>query len=219
MSERVEHYKQAVEDVDVESLTVLVVAGASVAEVREVIADDSGLARGQEVDDHERSAYAFLEVEGGVAAMELTGYADPTVAALTRLSAGGRSAAVVVSDIQAHDRFGCARDGALLFDDPEYTFLDPDDRSRVPDELRSLFDLAWVDLDADLDDADDDVIGFVVGLAMAEVVTGITLTADDLGRLWEAGPDEMLPVRTLAYATEQASGDTSAATGPPTGSR
>jgi hypothetical protein len=203
MNEQVERYKQVLEDVDVESLTVLVVGGASVADVRGVIAEDSGLADGEQVEDHERSGYVFLEVDGGVLAMEYTGYADPTVDALARLSAGGRSAAVVVSDIQAHDRFGCARDGVVLFDDPEYIFLDADDRSRVPDELRPLFDLAWIDLDDEASSDDDDgLLAFAVGLAMAEHVTGIALTGEDLGRLWEVEPSEMLPVRTLAYAIE-----------------
>lgn len=202
MSERVEHYRQVLEDVDTESLTILVVAGATVADVRSEIAAESGLADGEVVEDHERSGYVFVEVDGGVLAMEYTGYADPTVAALARLSARGRSAAVVGSDIQAHDRFGCARDGVVLFDDPEYTYLDADDLSRVPDELRPLFDLAWVDLDSDDEDDDSDVIAFAVGLAMAEQVTGIALSADDLGRLWEVEPGEMLPVRTLAYAIE-----------------
>lgn len=202
MSEQVEHYKQVAEDVDTESLTVVVVSGATVAEVRSVIAADAGLADGEVVEDDERSEYVFVEVDGGVVAMEHTGFAGPTADALTRLSSGGRSAAVVGSDIQAWDRFGCARDGILLFDDPEYTYLDADDRSRVPDELRPLFDLAWVDLQSDEEDDESDVIAFAVGLAMAEVVTGIHLTADDLLRDWEDQTVEVLPVRTLAYATE-----------------
>ena len=202
MSERVEHYRQVVEDMYVESLTVLVVAGASVAEVRAVIAGDAGLADGHEVEDHERSSYTFFEVDGGVLAMEDTGYADPTVEALTRLSEGGRSAAVVGSNIQGHDRFGCARDGVLLFDDPEYTFVEADDLSRVPEELRALFDLAWVDLDSDEEDDEGELIAFAVGLAMAEQVTGIVLSADDLGRVWQDETHEVQPVRTLAYAVE-----------------
>jgi hypothetical protein len=200
MDERVEHYMQVVDEVDVESVTILVVAGASVVDVRDVITAESGLADGQEVADDERSAYAFFEVDGGVLAVEYTGYAGPSVDALVRLSAGGRSAAVVGSDIQAHDRFGCARDGVLLFDDPEYTYLEADDRSRVPAELRHVFNLAWVDLD-EVDD-DGEAMAFAVGLTMAELVTGIVLTADDLERMWEVQPGETTPVRTLAYATE-----------------
>ncbi|NYE35999.1 hypothetical protein F4692_001103 [Nocardioides cavernae] len=202
MSERVEHYTQVTEDVDTESLTVLVVSGATVADVRSVVAADAGLADGEVVQDDERSAYVFVEVDGGVLAMEHSGFAGPTVEALTRLSEGGRSAAVVGSDIQAWDRFGCARDGVLLFDDPEYTFLDADDLSRVPDELRPLLDLARVDLDSDEDDDDSAALAFAVGLAMAELVTGIHLGADDLLRDWDDRTVEELPVRTLAYATE-----------------
>lgn len=204
MNERVEHYQQVVEDVDVEATTLLVVAGASVAEVRDVIAAEAGLADGEEVADDQRSAYAFLEVDGGVLAVEYTGYAGPSVAALTRLSAGGRSAAVVGSDIQAHDRFGCARDGVLLFDDPEYTYLDAGELARVPAELRPVLDLAWVDLDADLDEVEDDgeEVAFAAGLAMAELVTGIVLSVDDVERIWDVRPGDMLPVRTLVYARE-----------------
>ncbi|MDR7251955.1 hypothetical protein J2X46_000931 [Nocardioides sp. BE266] len=202
MSERVEHYKEVVEEAEVESLTVVLVAGATVADVRGVIAADAGLADGQVVDDDELSAYTFAEVAGGVLAMEHTGFAAPTVEALRQLSTGGRGAAVVGSDIQAWDRFGCARDGVVLFDDPEYTYLDADDLSRVPDELRPLFDLAWVDLDSDEEDDESESLAFAVGLAMAEVVTGIRITAEDLYRDWEDETVEVLPVRTLAYAAE-----------------
>ncbi|GAA5107301.1 hypothetical protein GCM10023339_05160 [Alloalcanivorax gelatiniphagus] len=204
MDERLEHYKQVVGDMYVESLTVVVVAGASAAEVAAVIAEDAGLpAGGPEVEDHERSSYSIVEVPGGVLAMEDTGYADPTREALARLSAGGRSAAVVGSNIQGHDRFGCARDGVLLFDDPEYVFLDRDDLSRVPTELRPLFDLAWVDLDSE-DEDDDEAVAFAVGLAMAELVTGVELTAQDLARHHEDQTLQWQPVRTLAYADELA---------------
>ena len=202
MSERVEYYEQVLEDTDVdtESLVVLVGGGATVDELRHGIAAEAGLLARPGGVVAPRAADRFVEVEGGVLATEYTGFAAPSVAALERLSAGGRTAAVVGSDIQAWDRFGCARDGVLLFDDPEYTFLDADDLSRVPDELRPLFDLAWVDLDSDDEDDECEYVASAVGLAMAEVVTGITLTAEDLDRVDVT--QETLPVRTLAYATE-----------------
>ena len=86
----------------------------------------------------------------------------------------------------------------LLFDDDEFTFIDADDRSRVPDELRPLFDLAWVDLDADDHDEDDNPIA--VALAMAEVVTGVAVTAEDFERAMSLPTSEWHRVRTLRYA-------------------
>jgi hypothetical protein len=129
------------------------------------------------------SAYALLDVPGGVVASEWSGYADPTNDAFCRLSQGGRSSAVVRSNIQAHYRFGCARDGALLFDDDEYVFID--DLDRVPSELRGLFELAWDDLEGDVDDMSE-TSPVAVALAMAEVVTGLELTAEHLSDLMSA---------------------------------
>ena len=122
--------------------------------------------------------------------MEHTGYADPSVSALVQLSFNGRKAAVVRDNIQAHVRFGGARDGALLFDDDEYIFIGADERTRVPDgELRPLFDLAWTDVDSD--DRDEEVDPVAVALAMAELVTGIVLTADDFTPPRRAAPQRV----------------------------
>ena len=198
MSERVAHYGEIAEDLDFEAQTVLVVAGASIEEVKAVVLTEAALPTdGETLEDDEVSAYGFVEVEGGVLAMEHTGYADPSLAALVQLSSGGRKAAVVRDNIQAHVRFGCARDGALLFDDDEYIFIDADQRSRVPDELRPLFDLAWIDLDAD--DQDEDVNPIAVALAMAELATGVVLTAEDFERLMELPRSEWHGVRTMRY--------------------
>lgn len=186
MSENLEHYEDLWSDagMDDESLTCVVVAGAS----RELVAEALGvdLSTPQDpgdVDDENHSAYAVAEIAGGVVAIENSGYADPSVAALARLSADGRSAAVVRSNIQAHTRFGCASDGVVLFDAHEFTFVD--DKDRVPAELRSLFDLAWVDPDDEDGDGEEDAMA--VGMAMAEVVTGLRVTSDDLQRVWESG--------------------------------
>ena len=196
--DRVAHYGGIAEELDFETLTVLVVAGASAEEVRSVVLAEAAPVEGEELEDDEVSAYAFLEVDGGVLAMEYTGFADPTVAALSRLSADGRRAAVVRDNISAHLRFGCARDGVVLFDDDEFAFIEADDRSRVPAELRPLFDLAWVDLDDDQDEHDDrNPIG--VALAMAEAVTGVALTEDDFERAMTLPRSEWHAVRTLAY--------------------
>ena len=198
MSERVAHYSEIAEDLDLQAQTVLVVAGASIEEVKAVVLTEAALPTdGETLEDDEVSAYGFVEVEGGVLAMEHTGYADPSLAALVQLSSGGRKAAVVRDNIQAHVRFGCARDGALLFDDDEYIFIDADQRSRVPDELRPLFDLAWIDLDAD--DQDEDVNPTAVALAMAELATGVVLTAEDFERLMELPRSEWHGVRTMRY--------------------
>ncbi|MBI4900723.1 MAG: hypothetical protein HY829_09625 [Actinobacteria bacterium] len=198
MDARVEHYGEILEVDELDSQTVLVVAGASLEEVRAVVLADAALPTdGQTLPDDEVSAYGFVEVEGGVLALEHTGYADPSVDALVQLSSGGRKAAVVRDNIQAHVRFGAARDGGLVFDDDEYIFLGADERTRVPDELRPLFDLAWIDVDAD--DQDDDVDPVAVALAMAELVTGIVLTADDFTRLAELPRSEWHWVRTMSY--------------------
>ena len=198
MDERVEHYSEILEVDELDSQTILVVAGASLEEVRAVVLADAALPTdGQTLGDDEVSAYAFVEVEGGVVAVEHTGYADPSVGALVQLSSGGRKAAVVRDNIQAHVRFGGARDGALLFDDNEYIFIGADDRSRVPDELRPLFDLAWVDVDADEQDTEADPVA--VAWAMAEVVTGVVLTEEDFTRLAELPRSEWHGVRTMSY--------------------
>ena len=65
---------------------------------------------------------AAIEVPGGVLAIELSGYGDPSTADLASLSTSGASA-VVRCNIQAHDRFGCARAGELVFDDDEFTYV------------------------------------------------------------------------------------------------
>jgi hypothetical protein len=95
-------------------------------------------------------------------------------------------------------RFGCARDGVLLFDDDEYMFIDADERSRVPDELRPLFDLAWIDVAAD-DQDEEEADPHAVALAMAELVTGIALSVEDLAQLEELPRTEWHVVRTLRY--------------------
>ena len=199
MDARVEHYSEILEVDELDSQTILVVAGASLEEVGAIVLADAALPTdGQALGDDEVSAYGFVEIEGGVLAVEHTGYADPSVSALLRLSSGGRRAAVVRDNIQAHVRFGAARDGALLFDDDEFIFIGDDQRSQVPDELRPLFDLAWIDVDAD--EQDEEVDPVAVALAMAEVVTGLVLTADDFTRLAELPRSEWHGVRTLAYA-------------------
>lgn len=182
MSAAPEHYETVLEDspIDQESVTYLVVAGATREAVAEALGLDLSRPAAPETvnDDVDFSAYALAEVPGGVIAMESTGYADPANDVLVSLSRDGRSAAVTRSNIQAHVRFGCARDGVLLFDNDEYTFLDADDLDSVPAEIRSLFDLAWDDLDEDVEVKD--VNSLAVGLAMAEVITSVPVTVQGL---------------------------------------
>lgn len=193
-----EHYETVLDNspIDQESVTYLVVAGAT----RETVAEALGLDLARSVepetvnDDVDFSAYALAEVLGGVIAMESTGYADPTNDALVSLSSDGRSAAVTRSNIQAHVRFGCARDGVLLFDNDEYTFLDAQDLDSVPAEIRPLFDLAWEDLDEDVEVKDVNTLA--VGLAMAEVMTGVAVTAEGLLKAHAGGYHR---VRSLQY--------------------
>ena len=200
MAATVEHYDELIEETGFEEGTVLVVTGATIDEVADALeADrdgtvDPAYVAAAEAPTH--AMYSFVQLDGGVLAAEDTGYADPPVSALVALSSGGRSAAVVRDNIQAHARFACARDGALLFDADEYVFVA--DRSGVPAELRALFDRAWVDLDADEHDVEDPL---AVALAMAEVVTGIEVTVEDVERA--ASRDAVrLPVPALRYVPE-----------------
>lgn len=188
MTESVDHYTALLEDgpFDAESITVLVAAGATPQEVAESLGVDITATPTEwpEADDDQFSAYALAEVAGAVVAVESSGYADPSLAALQQLSTGGRSVAVVRDNIQAHLRFGCARDGELLFDDDEFVFID--DPARVPAELRPLFDTVWVDPDGDAE-PDDEISPVAVALAMAEVVTGVRVSADDWQLVADSG--------------------------------
>ena len=205
MTATVEHYSELVEETGFEEGTVLLVTGATVDEVADALAADrSGTLDPYDVADKDvpsHAVYSFVQLPGGVLAAEDTGYADPPNSALVALSTGGRSVAVVRDNIQAHARFACARDGVLLFDADEYVFVE--DRSGVPAELRPLFDLAWVDLDADSGEAggDDAENPLVVGLAMAELVTGIELTVEDVD-LAASRDATRYPVPTMRYAED-----------------
>lgn len=183
-----DYYGQLLETfLDTESLTVLVVAGATVSDVVSVLEVD--LSGPVDLDDviggEDGTAWALLAVPGGVLAIEPTGFGDPTRTALVELSCSGRAAAVARSNVLAHVRFGCARDGALIFDDNEYMYAR--DPSVVPDELRALFDLVWDDLSGEPDGEDDDEgpDGLSVSMAMAEAVTGIEITAVQVETLLE----------------------------------
>lgn len=182
----VDHYAVLLEDgpFDGEAITVLVAAGATQQEVADALGIDLAAdpTEWPEADDEQFSAYALADVPGGVVAVETSGYADPTLAALRRLSAGGRSVAVVRDNIQAHLRFGCARDGEIVFDDDEFMYVD--DPTRMPAELRPLFDTVWTDGEHE---PDEDVEPLAVALAMAEVVTGVPLTAEDWQLVADSG--------------------------------
>lgn len=114
------------------------------------------------------SAYTVVQVGDGIVAYEDTGFADPPKRLLAALSQGGGASAVVTDNIEAITRFGYARDGRIVFDDPEYAFVD--DLSVVPAEVRDLARLAWEDLDGPTVATAD---WASVGMAMAEKVTGV----------------------------------------------
>ena len=137
---------------------------------------------------------------GGVVAIERTGYADPSLQVLAALSKLGGLAAVARSNIQGHERFGCARDGVVLFDAHEFMYIEKEEVDGVPSALRPLFDSSWVDLvglDDDGDERDDDDWdGVVTAIAMAVEHTGVTFGSDDLVR---ASETRAYPVRTLTY--------------------
>jgi len=183
---------------DSESMTYLVVAGGTRETVLSALGADMDhvVADLSDVDFENFSAYAVAEVEGGVIAIERSGYADPSTHALGLMSAGGGAAAVARSNIQAHERFGCARDGVLIFDDNEFTFIDREKRAKLPLELVAVFDSAWVDLDEDEDDVDADLAGLFTAMAMVTVFTGVSATAQDLQRAQDGG---YYRVRTFTY--------------------
>jgi len=183
---------------DLESLTVLVVSGATRAQVAAALDMDltTPVAPDHGVDNDDSTGWAAIEIPGGVLALESSGYGDPTNAALRTLSENGLAAAVVRSNIQGHLRFGCARGGELLFDADEFMYVE--DPSAVPTELRPLFDLAWDDLQGDDDqDVDDMPSPIAVGLAMAELITGLELTADQVATVYDA---QFYKTPTLGYA-------------------
>jgi len=193
-----EYYEQLLDAFpDLESLTVLIVSGAS----RDQVAAALGIDLNEPVDidywgdNPDTTGWAALEIPGGVLAVELSGFGDPTTHALCSLSENGGAAAVVRSNIQGHMRFGCARDGELLFDDNEFMYVE--DPSAVPTELRPLFDLVWEDPDGDERDMDEMPSPVAVGLAMAELITGIELTADQVGAVHGS---QLFKTPTLVYA-------------------
>jgi len=167
------------DDFEAEELSVLTVTGASRADVAAALeADRSGRPDGDPIEELEDAEWAFIEVDNAVVAVEFTGFADPTGETLASLSTGGRRVAVARSNILAHVRFGCARDGQLLFDDNEFAFTD--DAAGVPPELADLMSAVRVDLDDQ--DADQDGPGWLsTALAMAETFTGVRVTAEMVG--------------------------------------
>ncbi|MBO0843866.1 MAG: hypothetical protein J2P22_00415 [Nocardioides sp.] len=194
MAASIEFYEQVVSTFpDTESLTVVVASGVTRDAVLASLGADLSSPAEDAWDTDERStAWAAVEVPGGVIAVELSGYGDPSLTDLAWLSKAG-AAAVVRGNIQAHYRFGCARTGELIFDDDEFIFLrDPD---RVPAELRPMFDAAWEDIEEDGTDnkrADP----FAAGLAMAELVTGVELTVDHVASVLES---EFFQAPSLCY--------------------
>lgn len=94
---------------------------------------------------------------------------------------------MVRNNVLAHLRFGCARDGRLLFDDNEYMYVS--DLAEVPEELRPLAELVWQDIGDEADEPTEEAEGpdgFPVALAMAEAVTGVALTREDVEAIQSA---------------------------------
>ncbi|GAA1112931.1 hypothetical protein GCM10009668_38450 [Nocardioides dubius] len=144
--------------------------------------------------DGDHTAWSFHEIAGGVVGVEPTGYGDPTRKVLVALSRIGGSAAVVRDDIDAMVRFGAATDGALVFDDDEYDYVEP---RHFPRHLRALASRAWVDLDQPLDDQVEDA--FTIGREMVSVHTGLKVTDADIEAA-SAAPGYQSPA--LGYVEE-----------------
>jgi hypothetical protein len=174
MTASIEYYEPLTESVNDES-TYLVVTGASRDEVAGILDVDLTNQVDENDDGVDRTGWAFCEISGGILGVEPTGFGDPSLDALRRLSEGGRAVAVVRNNVLGHLRFGCARDGEILYDSTEFMYVD--DLNDVPDEIRDLFALAWDDLAGN---GDPDVNGVAVAWAMAETVTGVAVTAKDV---------------------------------------
>lgn len=185
MAATVDYYEQLIEAFpSTESLTVVIASGTSREEVAAALEVDlSDPVAIDPVDDIDSTSWALLDVSGGVLAVEKSGYGDPASKTLQALSVGGRAAAVIRSNIDGNLRFGCARDGELLFDADEYETVE--DPSVMPAELRPLFDLVWDDLEAE--PRFDAPGGFIVGLAMAESITAIEITVDQVATVFRTG--------------------------------
>lgn len=188
------HYEDVFLDaeIDLESLTVVLVRGGTRADVLRLL-DAQPQSNGKPyptLEDNDYSEYAAAEVQGGVVAFEHTGYADPSTRVLSALSELGGATAATRSNIQAHERFGCAQNGSVEFDAHEFMYVDESEKNRVPSQLRPMFDAACTALDTDTE-AD----GFH-GCAMAAVYTGVVVTSDDLERAVSLGYHK---VRTLTY--------------------
>jgi hypothetical protein len=196
----VEYYEQVFKAFGyADESTILIGAGATRESVAAALDIDLSAAveHPWEDEDPDSSAWALVEIPGGVLGVEQTGYGDPSLTALRELTRGGGAAAVVRNNIQAHTRFGCARDGEILFDEDEYIYdADPEE---VPTELRPLFDLVYDDLENEDDEDEDGPDPMVVGLAMAEVITGIELLPEHAAAMasagWHKGP-------SLTYASD-----------------
>lgn len=177
MAATVEYYDDLINAIVVpETYSFLVVAGASRDAVARALAVDLHQPVRHPWDDKveaDHSAWALVEIDGGVLGIEYTGCSDPTGEALQTMTRGGAAAAVVQTSDEEHLRFGCARDAEVLFDAQDVRYVD--DPATVPSELRPLFD--------QLSDAD----GLALALAMTEVVTGLELT----------------PQQTMLFATAQ----------------
>lgn len=139
MAASVDYYDELIDAFgDPEALTLLVVAGASRDSVARALEVDLHEPVGHPWDDehdHGYASWALVEVDGGVIGIEHTGYADPTLATLRAMAAGGAAALV---------------------------------RSNVQPYLRCCGDV-------EVTDPAEDV---VAGLAQAEQVTGLELTAE-----------------------------------------
>jgi hypothetical protein len=183
--------------IDGESLSVVLVRDGTRAKVLDLLGAEAET-NGQHdpVEDDDYSAYALAEVQGGVIAFEHTGYADPSPRVLAALSELGGAAAVTRSNIQAHERFGCATDGVLVFDADEFMYVEEDEKDALPRELLPMFESVWVDLGDDGDDGDHEDAGGFVGYAMAAKHTGVVVTSDDLRRAVQQGYHR---VPTLTY--------------------
>lgn len=196
-----EYYESVLDSFhDLESCTVVIAAGLSRNEAAAALGVDLGTTLDEDDPAYfvSLTGWALMEIDQDVLGIEHTGYGEPSLISLKELSSGG-AAAVLRSNIDGDMRFGCARAGAVWFDDNEYPYIG--DLSAVPGELRRLYDLVYDDLEGEItEETPEGPSPWAVGLAMAEIVTGIALTRASVDASYGV---PLHPGPMMAYAPEE----------------
>jgi hypothetical protein len=120
---KVDYYDELVDSFgDPESLTLLVVAGATRERVARALDVDLHEPVGHPWDNKygaDFSAWALVEIDGGVLGIEHSGYGEPSADALREMARDGCAAAVVRGTAETDLSFGSACDDEVSFEAPD----------------------------------------------------------------------------------------------------